>query len=147
MSYTSCIYHIVFRTKRSQRTITETYERELFQYIFNFVRSKGCHLYRVNSMPDHVHLLVGLVPNISLSDFVRELKSASSTFLTLHRQWFPFFESWGKEYFACSYCVNDVDTVKEYIKNQKKHHEKHSFAEELRILCESQHIIFNEKYL
>jgi len=43
--------------------------------------------------------------------------------------------------------MNDVDTVKEYIKNQKIHHEKHSFAEELRSLCESQHIIFNEKYL
>ena len=96
-------------------------------------------------MPDHVHLLVG--PNISLSDFVRELKSASSIFLTTHRQWFPFIETWGKEYLACSYSVNDVDTVKEYIKNQKKHHERYSIDEELRSLCESQHAIFNEKYL
>ena len=74
MSHISLTYHIVWRTKRSQRTITEEHERDLYAYIFGICKEKKCTLYRVNSMPDHVHICVEVHPSIAVSDFVKTLK-------------------------------------------------------------------------
>ena len=56
MSHISLTYHIIWRTHRSERTISEEHERELYAYILGICNAKKCHLYRINSMPDHLHL-------------------------------------------------------------------------------------------
>ena len=49
MSYTSCLYHIVIRTKRSEPTITAAYEREVYAYIFTLIKSYGCIMQRARN--------------------------------------------------------------------------------------------------
>ncbi len=39
MSYTRLLYHIVFRTKESQKTINEKHEKELYAYILGFIKN------------------------------------------------------------------------------------------------------------
>ena len=134
MSHISLTYHIVWRTKRSQRTITEEHERDLYAYIFGICKEKKCTLYRINSMPDHVHICVEEHPSIAVSDFVKTLKQETSHWVKEHREWFPMFESWGNGYAAFTYSVKDRPTVIEYVKTQKEHHKMRSFAEEYRSL-------------
>ena len=130
MAHISLTYHIVWRTLRSQRTIVEEYERELYGYIYGICRQKNCHLYRLNSMPDHVHMCVEVHPTISLSDFVKIIKQESSRWLKDHRHEFPQFEGWGNGYAAFSYSVRERPAVIDYIKNQKEHHRHKSLREE-----------------
>ena len=60
MSYTRFLYHIVFRTKCSMNVISESHEKDLYAYIYGFIKNKGAVLYRISGMPNHIHLLVDI---------------------------------------------------------------------------------------
>ena len=130
MAHISLTYHIVWRTKCSRPTILEENERKLYAYIHGICKQKNCHLYRLNSMPDHVHMCVEVHPTIALSEFVRVVKQESSKWLKEHRLEFPLFEGWGNGYAAFSYSAKERHGVIEYIKNQKEHHKNKGFREE-----------------
>ena len=146
MSYTISVYHIVFRTKASQRVLVEENERELYQYINGFVRQKGGVLYRINGMPDHVHLLVSIPPSIALADFVRDMKVASNGFIKQHPSLFPQFVGWAAGYFAGSVSHEHIERVRNYIMGQKEHHRKGTLSDELRKLLSENGIAINEQY-
>ena len=79
MSYTNLIYHIVFSTYRRKPTIVEEHERELYAYINGFINNLDGKLYRVGGMPDHLHILVSIPPQISVSEFVRRIKFSTNS--------------------------------------------------------------------
>ena len=145
MSYTRFLYHIIFRTKRSVPSIFEKNERELYAYILGYARNKGAHLYRIGGMPDHIHLLVDIPPTIAVAEFMRGLKESTSKWMK-HNPLFPVFDGWGESYAAFTYALSDKDTVVNYIKNQKEHHKKVSFAEEYAQMMEIHDITVDERY-
>lgn len=130
MAHLNLTYHIVWRTKRSERMINEEHERDLLAYILGICNTKQCHLFRINSMSDHVHMCVEVHPTIALSEFVRVIKQESSKWMKEHRDWYPEFDGWGNGYAAFTYSVKERPTVIEYIKNQKEHHKVKTFREE-----------------
>lgn len=138
MSYTRLLYHIVFRPRNSVPAISTEHEEKLYRYIWGFIKNKGGVLYRIGGMPDHIHLLVQLPPTQSLSGFVHDLKLGTHKFMREHTEEFPRFESWGKSYCALTCSESAKDIVTDYIKNQKTHHRKTSFRDELMaLLCEN----------
>lgn len=145
MSYTQLIYHIVIRTYRSERTIFESHERELYNYMYGIARNRHVVVYRIGGMPDHVHLLVGLPSDLSVAKFVQELKSITSAWLKSNPD-FPAFDHWGKEYAAFTYSQGEKDVVINYIKGQKEHHRAITFEEECRKLIEEAGLVVNESY-
>lgn len=147
MAYTKLIYHIVLRTHHSMETIAEAYERELYMYIYGFCKNHQCVLYRINGMPDRVHLLVGLHPTIAVASFVHDLKLATNTYMTTNREKFPQFVRWSDGYCALTYSEREKETVIQYIINQKEHHRKTSFREELLELLREAGVDFDERYI
>ena len=131
MAHISFLYHIVWRTKCSERTIVEAHERDLYAYIMGICNAKKCHLYRINGMPDHIHMLVAVHPQIAVSEFMKVLKGETSKWLKENPD-FPDFRGWGEGYAGFTYSIKEKDTVFQYIKNQKVHHHVKSFAEEYR---------------
>lgn len=130
MSYYSFTYHIVWRTKNSKPTINEDHERELYAYIYGFCKEKKCKLFRINSMPDHIHMCVEVHPTLSMNDFMKVLKGETSKWMKQHSDWFPLFEAWGNGYASFSYSAEDRPTIINYIKNQKEHHKSIDFRKE-----------------
>ena len=130
MSHISLTYHIIWRTKRSEKTITEQYERDLYAYIMGFCYQKQCHLYRINSMPDHIHICVEVKPTIALSEFMQVLKQETSQWIKKHPEKFPHFDGWGNGYAAFTYSVNERENIINYIIKQKEHHHHKTFREE-----------------
>ena len=102
MAYTKLIYHIVLRTYQGTAPIVEAYERDLYMFIYGFCKNHNCVLYRINGMPDHVHLLVGLHPSIAIATFVHDLKIATNNFLTANREKFPVVRKMGGR-LLCAY--------------------------------------------
>ena len=131
MSYTNLTYHIVFRTYRSEPAIEEAHERDLYAYMHGYITNHGAVLYRIGGMPDHIHILVSIPPDIAVSEFVRGLKYASGRWLK-NNPLFPLFAGWGEGYAAFTYSKDEIPVVKQYIINQKAHHKQTSFAEEYR---------------
>ncbi len=146
MSYRQIIYHIVFATKNRANTLTDEYCQDLYRYMWGIVDKQDCKLYRINGVEDHIHLLSDLNPSLSLADFVKTIKVASSLWLKSNEK-FPGFNGWQEGYgaFTCSW--NDKSAIIEYIKNQKAHHKSETFFDEYRKLLVEHGIEFDPKFL
>lgn len=139
-------YQIVFSTKHRKPVLSVEHEDQLYKYIWGIVKNKNCKLYRINGMPDHIHLFTDLHPSVSLSSFVKDIKVSSNLWM---RQCglFPDFEEWQSGYGAFTYSEREKDMIVNYIKNQKEHHKTESFEDEYKNLLKSHGIEFDEKYL
>ena len=147
MAYTKLIYHIVLRTHQGTAPIDEAYERDLYMYIFGFCKNHQCKLYRINGMPDHIHMLVSLHPTIAIASFVHDLKIATNNFMTSNRDRFPRFEKWEQGYCALTYSEAEKERVIQYIINQKEHHHKLSARDELISLLQECGVEYDERYI
>lgn len=144
-SYRQIFYHIIFRTKNSTRSLPLNNIDKLFAYIIGIIENKNCHLYRINGMEDHIHILSDLHPSIALADYVRDIKTSTSLWLKQNPV-FSKFRGWAEGYAALTYSYENKDQIINYIKNQQLHHRKVSFYDELKELLESSGIQINEKY-
>ena len=70
-SYRQLLYHIVFRTHDSQPTIKQKHADQLYAYITGIIKNKNSHLYCINGIENHLHILTDVHPSIALADFVR----------------------------------------------------------------------------
>ena len=146
MSYQSLVYHIILRTARSQRSITEIHERELYRFLYGFMKEKKIDVLRIGGMPDHIHILASIPPNLAIAQVIGEMKRSSSIFMKNERHHFPYFEGWSKSYAVFSYAQRDKETILNYIKHQKEHHQKHSLEDELRQIFKEEAIPIDERF-
>jgi putative transposase len=107
-SYRQILYHLVFRTKDSRKTIAQEHSKQLYAYLFGLIRNKNCVLYRVNGLEDHLHILSDLHPTIALSDYIRDIKTSSSIWLKQSGS-FPEFKGWADGYAALTYACFSHD--------------------------------------
>jgi len=144
-SYRQLIYHVVFRTQNSQPTIKTPHADQLYAYITGIIKNKNSHLYRINGMENHLHILTDMHPSVALADFVREIKVSTSLWMKSSGL-FPSFIGWAEGYgaFTCSYI--DMGRLIDYIKGQQEHHRKNTFEEEYRGLIIESGIHIDEKY-
>ena len=145
MSYTTSYYHIVIRTYRSEPTINEEHERELYAYIYGIAKNLKCQTYRIGGIADHIHMFVSLPSYLSLASFVQRVKTDSSKWLKANPH-FPRFCGWGREYAGFSYSLRDKDMIVGYIKKQKEYHRKKTFAEEHRAFLTENGVSIDERY-
>lgn len=147
-TYTQLIYHIVFSTRNRERCLTKPGREELFNYLTGIFKNKNCHLYRINGVEDHIHIVTHINPTIALSSFVKDIKMSSTEFIKKEKL-FPYFNGWQEGYGAFSYAFSQKDTVIEYVKNQEEHHRLSykSFKKEYMDLLNEHGIKFDEKYL
>ena len=137
---------IVFAVQGRGCFIKEPFREELQKYITGIVTNKKQKLYAIHCMPDHVHLLVSMKPDLSVSDMVRDIKSNSSSFIK-NKKWVNTFFSWQEGFGAFSYSKSQSHDVVNYILNQPQHHRKITFKEEYLEFLKKYEIEYNEKYL
>ncbi|MDZ7303901.1 MAG: IS200/IS605 family transposase [candidate division KSB1 bacterium] len=145
-TYTQIYIHVVFAVQGRQNLLQPEHKEELHKYITGIVRNRGQKLIAINSMPDHVHLLIGLKPNIALSDLVRDIKAASSGFIN-EKKWVRGRFNWQEGFGAFSYSHSQVDRVVKYINDQEQHHTRKSFKAEYLELLKKFGIEYDEKYV
>lgn len=105
-----------------------------------------CHLYRINGVEDHIHILTSLHPSVCLSDLVKDIKVSSSKWIKENGV-FPHFTHWQDGYGAFTDNDREKKRLIEYIKKQETHHKKVSFVDEYKALLLEAGIEFDDKYL
>ena len=145
-TYTQIYVMMVFGTKGRNNLITAEHEEEIYKYISGIIKNKTQKLLQINGMPDHIHILVSLKPDKSISDLVRDIKSNSSKFIN-EKKWFIGKFHWQKGFGAFSYSRSQIDDVVHYIKNQKEHHKKISFRDEYIKLLDHFGIEYDVRYV
>ena len=145
-AYKQIFYQIIFSTKNREKTITNEHEEELYKYIWGIIQKRGCKLYRIGGIEDHLHIFSDLHPSVSLADYIKDIKLGSGNWMK-NNKLFPNFKGWQDGYGAFTYNIAEKQVIIDYIKNQKEHHKKETFYDEFKRLLEENEIIFNEKYL
>jgi len=145
-TYTQIYIQIVFAVRGRQNLISAEHREELHKFITGIVSNRGQKLFAIFAMSDHVHILVSISPNISISDLVRDIKAGSSKFIN-DSKWIKGKFNWQEGYGAFSYSKNAVDNVVKYILNQEAHHKKKTFKDEYLDFLEKFEIEYDSKYL
>jgi putative transposase len=145
-TYTQIYYHIVFSTKNRAPALSADRREDLFRYIWGIVEKHQCHLYRIGGAEDHVHIFASLHPTVSLADLVKDIKLASSLWIT-EQSAFAGFTHWQDGYAAFTHSHSEKNRLIEYIKGQAEHHERVSFQDELRKLLVEAGVEFDQRYL
>ena len=127
-SFRAHYFHLIWSTKNREPFISKKNQSSLYAYIGGVIKNYGGKLLEAGGTSDHIHLLIGLSLPDQFSNFVRDVKTSSSSWLKQNssQQYFSWQEGYGS--FSVSY--SSLEKVKHYIKNQEKHHEKYSFEEE-----------------
>ena len=100
----------------------------------------------INGMPDHVHILIGIKPDKSISDLVRDIKSHSSSFIREQGFVKGRFE-WQEGFGAFSVSQSQVSQLILNIQNLELHHKTRSFQSEYLEFLEDYEIDFKPEYL
>jgi Transposase and inactivated derivatives len=145
-TFTQIYIQIVFAVAGRECLLRRENKEELHKYTTGILRNNGQKLIEINSMPDHVHILIGLKPSMALSDLVKDIKSESSGFIN-EKKWVRGRFNWQEGYGAFSYSHSHLDAVIRYIRNQEKPHSAKSFRDEYMTLLRKFDIAFDEKYI
>jgi len=116
-----CKYHIVFAPKFRRKVIYGQLKRDIAKILSMLCKRKGVEIVEVEMCPDHVHMLVRIPPNISVSSFMGYLKGKST--LMIFERHANLKYKYGNRHFWCrGYYVYTVGKnakkIQEYIRNQ-----------------------------
>lgn len=145
-TYTQIHIHLIFAVKGRKNLIYENHRIELEKYICGIVSNKNCKTLAIYCNPDHIHILIGLNPTVSLSELARDIKANSSRFIN-EKIWMPIRFNWQEGFSAFSYSKSQDEKVIKYILNQPKHHKISSFRNEYLSILDKFDVKFDKKYL
>jgi len=103
-------------------------------------------LYRINGMENHIHILSDLHPTVALSDYIKEIKTASNLWMKESGR-YPKFVSWSEGSCSLTYTFRDKEMILNYIKNQKEHHKKITFEDEYWSLLKENGVEADVRYI
>ena len=145
-SYTQIYIHYVFTVKGRENFLPSQHNEELHKYIRVIVEKRKSILVAINNIPDHVHILISLNPNQSISKLIQEIKSISSKYIN-DNKWVKGKFQWQRGYGAFSYSKSHTENVIKYIEGQQQHHQNRTFREEFIDFLEKFMIEYDVKYL
>src|SRR5690606_10556679 len=120
-TYSKIYIQVVIAVRGRSSVIASSWEEDLYKYVTGIITNKGQKLIAINGMPDHIHILIGLKPDKSLSDLVRDIKANSSRFIN-EKGWINGKFEWQTGFGAFSYSHSQLANVIHYIENQENYH-------------------------
>jgi putative transposase len=145
-SYIQIYFHIFFAVKYRQALIRDDWRDRLHQYSIGLIQGRQHKVLAINSVEDHIHLLVGYRPLDPLPVLMRELKSNTSAWINT-QGFTPGRFAWQVGYTAISVGPRSVQRVCAYIARQKEHHAKQKYRKEAITLLDNAGIEWKPEYL
>ena len=140
------LVHLIFSTKDRQRFLEPALRSNLHCYMAAVLRNELSPALIINSVWDHVHILLNLHRTRALSDVVMESKRSSSKWLKTQRAQLMQFH-WQAGFGAFSIGQSAVEEVRRYIRDQEAHHRTMSFKDEFRDFLKRYEVEYDERYV
>jgi len=139
-----CQYiHCVFSTKNREPWITPNIREDLYQFIREMANKNKFKIIAAGGIENHIHVLLSLPSDISLSKAVQLIKGGSSYWIYKTYPERNYF-SWQDGYGAFSVGISQIEKTKDYIANQEEHHQTISYQDEFIQFLKKQGIQYNE---
>lgn len=116
-----CTFHVAWCPKYRRPVITGQVDERLKQIIRDVCAERDAPIVELETMPDHVHLLVCCDPQFGIHRLVKQIKGRSSRLL---RQEFPSLRRrlptlWTSSYFVATVGGATLEVIKRYVENQR----------------------------
>ncbi len=128
MSYLKVWIHLVWSTKNRKPLLSKEVRSILFPHIEKNAKEKGICVDFINGYIEHIHILISLNKEQTISRIVQLIKGESSYWVN-QQKLTPERFGWQDQYFAVSISESGINRVREYIKSQEWHHKKKTFQQ------------------
>jgi REP element-mobilizing transposase RayT len=131
MSWIRIWVHLVFSTKNRDPLLTTAELRnKIFLHIKQNAEAKDIWLDHINGHNNHIHCLISLGRDQSISKISQLIKGESSHWINKNNLTKTKF-IWQDDYWAVGVSESHLKSIRSYIQNQEEHHRKISFDEEI----------------
>ena len=130
MSYVRVWVHLVFATKNREPWLKKEIRYDVHKHIIENCKEKEIFLQAINGYTDHLHCLISLGREQSISKVAQLIKGESSFWINKNNL-VPEKFMWQDDYYANSVSESKVKMVQNYIRNQEAHHSKTSMNDEI----------------
>ncbi len=131
MSWVRIWIHLVFSTKNKTPFLNSKELRDtIFSHIAENAKEKEIWLDSANGYSDHIHCLISLGREQTISKVAQLIKGESSFWIN-NNKIIPGKFEWQDGFWAVSVSESHVLKVQKYIATQEEHHRKKSFKEEI----------------
>jgi putative transposase len=145
-SLSKVILHIIFSTKNREPWLDSEVRPRMHAYLATICHDLGADFVRVCGVPDHVHIVTTLPRTLSQAQLIEQIKKVSSKWIkALDTRYRGFF--WQRGYGAFSVSPSQLDSVLEYVNQQREHHRTRTFQEEYRDFLRKHGVDFDERYV
>ena len=145
-TYTQLHIQFIFAVKYRAAMIESSWKESLHKYITGIFQKNKHKMLQVNSMPDHIHILIGLHTEQSISSIIQNVKSESTNWIN-DQGWTRSKFAWQNGYGAFSYSKSQLPKVIRYIQEQEQHHQKQTFLQEYKSFLDAFEIRYDERYI
>ena len=117
----ACEYHIIWCTKYRRSALSDEIQARFKELVLESEEKYGFIVRALETMADHVHLLMSIPPTESVGIMVGKIKGMTAKVL---REEFPHLKSrlpnlWTRSYFVASTGGVTLEALKQYIASQK----------------------------
>ena len=130
MSWIRIWVHLVFSTKNREPFLLKSVKASIIDHIKENAKSKNIWIDEINGWNDHIHILISLGKDHSISKIVQLIKGESSNWINKNKLTKTHF-AWQDDYWAVSLSESHLADLRNYILNQEVHHKKITFNEEV----------------
>jgi REP element-mobilizing transposase RayT len=143
---TKILLHITFSTYERRDLIPETVEAELAAYIGGICNRMGSKLIAMGGTANHVHLVVNMGKLTQLADLMLNIKRDTSKWCKGKKGVDATFK-WQSGYFAFSVGESAMPALLRYVANQKIHHARIDFRDEMRSIMKKYDVEWDERFV
>jgi putative transposase len=145
-SFARIYVHLVFSTRYRLPLIDDDVRLPLHEFIRGALHTRGDYPEAINSVEDHIHILMQLGRTSAISKTVEDIKTSSSKWIKTYGPQYENFH-WQKGYSVFAVCKDRLPVVRRYIANQRAHHAARTFEDEYRTMLTQHNIAFDERYI
>lgn len=145
-TYSQIYLHLVFSTKNRADLISQEIEERIWAYIAGVAKRHGITPIQIGGIENHIHGLLGVSTTLSASQVAKAVKGDSSYGIRRESLGMANF-GWQDGYGVFSVSRSAIQDVVQYIKDQRKHHEKQTFEDEYESLLRLHGIEFDPRFL
>ncbi|WP_071188155.1 IS200/IS605 family transposase [Trichormus sp. NMC-1] len=132
-NFTQLHIHCVWGTWDRLPLVTPDIQEIIYSAIAKQCSALGCKVISIGGTLDHVHLLTGFSPTLTISELVQKVKGSSSHLITHEIKPNEFFK-WQGGYGAFTVSHHLIDQIANYIRNQPTHHQQKSLIPDWEII-------------
>ncbi|MBN8591287.1 MAG: IS200/IS605 family transposase [Anaerolineae bacterium] len=126
MPFARCYYHLIWTTKHREPSITDSVAAHLYPTIRHKAIELRSEVLAINGMLDHIHVAATIHTSVSVADWMKHIKGASSYAVNSLLPNLPARFAWQNGYGVLTYGIKQVPFVVAYIENQQQNHAENS---------------------